>query len=119
MNLIIFVQFGTETMVEKLGFLFKFSFFFYFSGLLGTIFVLAVLEDIGDEKILVGVNALRRQQSQFSRIRRRSEAMATKLGPSFHTEPPTSYTFANDTGNLPHTYTIFFLLLVTIYVCTY
>ena len=41
-----------------------------------------------------------------ARIRRRSEAMATKLGPSFHTEPPTSYTFANDTGNL-QLYTIY------------
>ena len=37
-----------------------FSIYFYlFSGLLGTVFVLALLEDIGDEKILVGVNALR------------------------------------------------------------
>ena len=42
----------------------------------------------------------------MTRIRRRSEAMATKLGPSFHTEPPTSYTFANDTGNL-QLYTIY------------
>ena len=41
-----------------------------------------------------------------ARIRRRSEAMATKLGPSFHTEPPTSFTFANDTGNL-QIYTIY------------
>ena len=71
----------------------------------GTILVLALLEDyagVGSKEIL-GVNALSSagtsRQSQFSsRIRRRSEAMATKLGPSFHTEPPTSYTFSNDTG---------------------
>ena len=78
-----------------------------FSGALmaGTILVLALLEDyagVGSKEIL-GVNALSSagtsRQSQFSsRIRRRSEAMATKLGPSFHTEPPTSYTFSNDTG---------------------
>ena len=71
-------------------------------------------EDLVGRGIL-GVKALsRRRQSQFSslhhRVRRsRSEAakaaseataMASKLGPAFHTQPPSIYTFSNDTGKL-------------------
>ena len=53
-----------------------------------------------------GVNALRftRQTKAATssivgtKIRRGSEATATKLGPAFHTEPPEKFTFSNDTG---------------------
>ncbi len=33
-----------------------------------------------------------------SKVRRGSEATATKLGPAFHTEPPEKFTFSNDSG---------------------
>ena len=87
--------------------------------LVSLLFLLEALvpEDLVGRGIL-GVKALsRRRQSQFSslhhRVRRsRSEAakaaseaiaMASKLGPAFHTQPPSIYTFSNDTGKLKPT----------------
>ena len=62
---------------------------------------------------LHGSGLLSRQQQRQSRFQERglrgrvsrgsSEALATKLGPSFHTQPPTKYSFSNDTGNLHNT----------------
>ena len=72
------------------------------------VLVALFLEDFGGG--ILGVKALsRRRQSQFSilhhRVRRSrsttaSEAMASKLGPAFHTQPPSIYTFSNDSGKL-------------------
>ena len=73
---------------------------------------LVLLEALGPEDLvggILGVKALsRRRQSQFyslhHRVRRSrseaavAEAMASKLGPAFHTQPPSIYTFSNDTG---------------------
>ena len=72
----------------------------------------AALVLLGPEDLvggILGVKALsRRRQSQFyslhHRVRRSrseaavAEAMASKLGPAFHTQPPSIYTFSNDTG---------------------
>ena len=85
---------------------------FFVSGLMvwlspGLLVLVALfLEDFGGG--ILGVKALsRRRQSQFSilhhRVRRSrsttaSEAMASKLGPAFHTQPPSIYTFSNDSG---------------------
>ena len=73
-----------------------------------TIFAgLTLMEDGFKEYKSGGVNAFRRIQrqsryqdrkTQSSRFPRGSEALATKLGPSFHTQPPTKYSFSNDTG---------------------
>ena len=73
-----------------------------------TIFAgLTLMEDGFKEYKSGGVSAFRRiqRQSQYldrktqsSRFPRGSEALATKLGPSFHTQPPTKYSFSNDTG---------------------
>ena len=78
-----------------------------------VVWLSAALVLLGPEDLvggILGVKALsRRRQSQFSslhhRVRRsRSEAaaeanaMASKLGPAFHTQPPSIYTFSNDTG---------------------
>ena len=83
-----------------------------------VVWLSAALVLLGPEDLvggILGVKALsRRRQSQFSslhhRVRRsRSEAakaaseataMASKLGPAFHTQPPSIYTFSNDTGKL-------------------
>ena len=76
------------------------------------------MEDGFKEWNSVGVNAFRRRQSRYqssssnSRIPRgSSEAMATKLGPSFHTQPPTKYSFSNDTGKRSFAYFDIELLL--------
>ena len=70
-----------------------------------TIFAgLTLMEDGFKEHKSGGVNAFRRIQRQSryqdrkTRFPRGSEALATKLGPSFHTQPPIKYSFSNDTG---------------------
>ena len=81
---------------------------------LSLVSILVLLEALVPPEDLVGrgilgVKALsRRRQSQFyslhHRVRRSrseaavAEAMASKLGPAFHTQPPSIYTFSNDTG---------------------
>ena len=83
----------------------------FVAGVIWTILVLTLMEDGFKEWNSVGVNAFRRRQSRYqssssnSRIPRgSSEAMATKLGPSFHTQPPTKYSFSNDTGKRSFAY---------------
>lgn len=77
-----------------------------------VVWLSAALVLLGPEDLvggILGVKALsRRRQSQFyslhHRVRRSrseaavAEAMASKLGPAFHTQPPSIYTFSNDTG---------------------
>ena len=82
-----------------------------------TIFAgLTLMEDGFKEHKSGGVNAFRRIQRQSryqdrkTRFPRGSEALATKLGPSFHTQPPTKYSFSNDTGMY-----IFFRVLTTLF----